>query len=106
MTYDEIVDAEDTQRDTEIEHFEAAYNFRFEEEGFEKLKSYPREIKESVRKMDDSRKKSRELKKEREKLERVQKAEEIKRLKNFKQQEIMDRLQMVDHYAGTSTSTA
>lgn len=104
MTYDEIVDDEDTKRDDEIEFFETAYNFRFEEEGFEKLKSYPREVKESVRKVDDTRKKAREAKKEREKLSHVQKTEELKRLKNFKQQEIMDRLKIIDHYAGTTTS--
>jgi protein KRI1 len=39
MTYDEIVDQEDEQRDKEIDNFETAFNFRFEEEGFEKIKS-------------------------------------------------------------------
>jgi protein KRI1 len=39
MTYDEIVDEEDAKKTTEVEKFETAYNFRYEEEGFEKLKS-------------------------------------------------------------------
>ena len=39
MTYDEIVDEQDATKTEEVEKFETAYNFRFEEEGFEKLKS-------------------------------------------------------------------
>lgn len=39
MTYDEIVDREDEKRDQEIENFETAFNFRFEEDGFDKIKS-------------------------------------------------------------------
>lgn len=39
MTYDEIVDEEDQVKTNEAEKFETAYNFRYEEEGFEKLKS-------------------------------------------------------------------
>ena len=39
MTYNEIVDEEDAVKTDQIEKFETAYNFRFEEEGFEKLKS-------------------------------------------------------------------
>ena len=39
MTYNEIVDKEDEVQTNENEKFETAYNFRFEEEGFDKLKS-------------------------------------------------------------------
>lgn len=39
MTYNEIVDEEDAKKTDEVEKFETAFNFRFEEEGFEKLKS-------------------------------------------------------------------
>lgn len=39
LTYNEIVEQEDEEKANEAEKFETAYNFRFEEEGFEKLKS-------------------------------------------------------------------
>lgn len=39
LTYNEIVEHEDELKTNEAEKFETAYNFRFEEEGFEKLKS-------------------------------------------------------------------
>jgi protein KRI1 len=38
LTYDEIVEEEDEKKTNEAEKFETAYNFRFEEEGFDKLK--------------------------------------------------------------------
>ena len=39
LTYNEIVEQEDENKANEAEKFETAYNFRFEEVGFEKLKS-------------------------------------------------------------------
>jgi protein KRI1 len=66
--------------------------------------AYSRSIPESVRRKDDTRKKQREAKKERKELEKKQKVEEIKRIKNLKKQEIEDRLNMINHYAGVNTS--
>ena len=33
MTYDEVIDQEDEEREDEMDQFEATYNFRYEEEG-------------------------------------------------------------------------
>jgi len=103
MTYDEVVDGEDKKRDQEMELFELAYNYRFEEEGFEKIKTYAREVKDSVRLKSDSRKQQRAAKKERKDLEKQHKVEAIKHFKNLKKQEIMDRMQLINTLAGTET---
>lgn len=103
MTYDEVVDSEDKKRDQEMELFELAYNYRFEEEGFEKIKTYAREVKDSVRIKNDTRKQQRTAKKERKELEKKHKVEAIKHFKNLKKQEILDRLQLINTFAGTET---
>ena len=103
MTYDEVVDGEDKKRDQEMELFELAYNYRFEEEGFEKIKTYAREVKDSVRIKSDTRKQQRIAKKERKDLEKQHKVEAIKHFKNLKKQEITDRLQLINTLAGTNT---
>jgi len=100
LTYDEIVDQEDQTREEEFDNFESSYNFRFEEEGFDKIQTYSRQVEGSVRQKPEKRKEKRQAKQERKELEKVKKAEEIKRLKNLKKQEIMKRMELINNYAG------
>lgn len=82
LTYNEIVDQEDLNREEEIESFETAYNFRYEQEGFDRLRNYPRNLTGSVRTKNETRKKAREDKLDRKTTQKTQLTEELKRLKN------------------------
>jgi len=97
-------------RDSESEHldavddFEREYNFRFEEEGGDKIIGHDRKVLNSVRQKDDKRKVKRKEREERKLEEKVRRAEELKRLKNLKKKEIEDRLRKLKEIAGTKES--
>ncbi|CAG9316274.1 kri1 [Blepharisma stoltei] len=99
-TYDEIVDVEDEKNYEEAEKFEHVYNYRFEEEGAEKIITHSRQVEGSVRLKDNKRKEQRENLKERKMKEKIRKEEEIKRLKNLKRQELQDKLKLIKKMGG------
>ncbi|KAJ1667136.1 Kinetochore protein Spc24 [Coemansia sp. RSA 1646] len=96
-----IVDNEEDARDVEFaENFESKYNFRYEEEGANQIKSFAREIEGSVRRKDDRRKLARERAKERKEQLKKEKAEELKRIKNKKKREILEKLKEIQGITG------
>lgn len=109
-TYDEIVGAEsddefmsDTEEESfekKSENFERKYNFRYEEQDQEFIKSYPRTIGTSVRRREDVRKKKRDEKKKKDEEKKRKKQEELKQLKLLKKKEILDKIQKLQEATG------
>ncbi|KAJ0400697.1 hypothetical protein ATCC90586_008600 [Pythium insidiosum] len=104
--YEDIVkeDEEDAEELEKMEQFEHSYNFRYEEEGSSVIQTYSRQIEDSMRRKDDSRKRKREERKERKALERLKKEEELKRLKNLKQAEIQSKLEKIAKLMGKTNT--
>ncbi|KAJ3410956.1 KRRI-Interacting protein 1 [Chytridiales sp. JEL 0842] len=101
-TYEEVVKTEmiDEEEEEEVDRFEKAYNFRFEEEDGTNIQTYAREVEGSMRRKDRRRAEARAALKARKVEEAARKAEELKRLKNLKKEEIARRLQKIAEVAG------
>ncbi|KAG2133678.1 KRI1-like family C-terminal-domain-containing protein [Suillus bovinus] len=101
-TYKDIADTE--QDDDEFEEiadaFENSYNFRFEEPDAANIKSFPRTIASTVRRVDTTRKEGRERKKQRREMELEKKQEEVRRLKALKMKEIRQKLERIGREGG------
>ncbi|OMJ10334.1 Protein KRI1-like protein [Smittium culicis] len=99
--YEEIVaDEVDEIVDYEAETYEKNFNFRFQEKDGATIKTYSRNIDDSLRREDNKRKTKRKEKNERKLLEKQQKVEELKRLKNLKKAEIMEKLEKIKEITG------
>ena len=96
------IDAEDEARDEEMEEFEHKYNFRFEEQSGVYLTTHAREVPESMRRKDDSRKEKRLDKKERKEDEKRRKMEELSKIKQMKKDEILEKLKKAEFLSGAS----
>jgi len=80
-------DSDDEKQLKENDFFEAAYNFRYEQDGANQVVTYPRNIDNSARKKDTKRKETRERHKKNKEEQEYKKREELKRLKNLKKME-------------------
>ena len=94
--------SEDEKNLEKQEEFEHKYNFRFEEPDQEFIKRYPRtlQIKDTMRKKDNSRKKKREEVTARKQAEKEKKREELKQLKALKRKEIAEKIQKLQNIVG------
>ncbi|EPY54088.1 krr family protein [Schizosaccharomyces cryophilus OY26] len=103
-SYEEIVqevDA-DNQFDETADNFETKYNFRYEEAGGAEIAAHPRDVPDSMRRKDDSRRLARERKRERREEEKRKRVEEVNRLRNLKQKDLEEKLNKVAEIAGTN----
>ncbi|KAG1856903.1 KRI1-like family C-terminal-domain-containing protein [Suillus tomentosus] len=109
-TYKDIADVKQEEPamedDDEFEEiadvFETSYNFRFEEPDAATIKSFPRNIASTVRRVDTTRKEGRERKKQRQEQELEKKHEEVKRLKALKMKEIRRKLECIGREGGVN----
>ncbi|PHJ25280.1 zinc zz type domain-containing protein [Cystoisospora suis] len=94
------LDEEDELNMDQTEAFEAAYNFRFEEEGGLEIQGHARRVEGSVRQKNDKRRRQREAKKARLAEEKALREKELKRLKALKKKEIVERIQKIQEITG------
>jgi len=92
--------SDDEEEVEKADRFESQYNFRFEEEGGTQLITHSRNIEDSMRRKNNSRKQKRENLKQRKLEEKKRREEELKRLKNLKKQEIINKLKQIQEITG------
>lgn len=87
-----------------MDNFEQQYNFRFEEGTGAYLTTHKREVEDTLRRKDESRKDKRIEKKERVEDEKRRKQEELARAKAMKKEEIMEKIKKAEFVSGNSVS--
>ncbi|CAD7974757.1 unnamed protein product [Amoebophrya sp. A25] len=100
-------DSEDSEDLAAQDEFEADYNFRYEHAGLGErgeIPTYSRSVPNSVRQVDDKRRRKRVERKERKAAEAVRKSEELKRLRNLKRKELQRRLRQIEKTTGKDGS--
>lgn len=102
---EEVSSGEDSEFLEKADEFETRYNFRFEEEGGHAIASHARNVNDSVRVRENSRKRARDDKKARQESDKEKKLLELARLKNLKKQEIDARLKQIEKATGTKGHT-
>ena len=87
------VDEEDSDRDLEMDQYEQAHNFRYEDKTGAYLTTHARDAPEdSMRRVDDKRKVQRQTAQERKDQDKLKRKEEINKLKALKREEIANQI--------------
>lgn len=103
---EEVDDDEDADALDAQDAFESQFNFRFEEEGGDKITGHPRVVEDTVRRQESKRKAQREARKARKEEERRQADEEARRLMNLRRTEMKGRLETIKNMAGDEVALA
>ncbi|KAG5679377.1 hypothetical protein PVAND_008946 [Polypedilum vanderplanki] len=99
--FKDIVGISDDEKEVEMQdEYEHKYNFRFEQPDSEFIKRYPRNIEDSVRVENTSRKEKRKEREERKAKEKELKMKEIRELQNIRKREIEEKLMLLKDVAG------
>jgi protein KRI1 len=98
--YDDLVDEEDFDRDSEIDEFEKNYNFRFEEPGGKAIKTYPRKIEDTYRIARNKRQSKKVEKKKRMKEYKEEKKREFEEIRALKRKDILDKIEKTELLLG------
>lgn len=100
-TYEDVVGLSEDEEELEQQsEFEQKYNFRFEEPDNEFIKRFPRNVVDSVRVEDTSRKDKRKERKERKENEKEVKMKDLRELQNIRKREIEQKLILLKEVAG------
>lgn len=100
-TYEDVVGLSEDEEEVEVQNeFEQKYNFRFEEPDNEYIKRFPRNIEDSVRADDNSRKEKRKERQERKVKEKELKMKDLRELQNIRKREIEQKLILLKEVAG------
>lgn len=93
------IDKEDSARDSEMDRYEAEYNFRHETNAL--LTTHGRQAPEdSLRRTDDKRKNAREAAAQKKAEEKNRRKDEMDRLKALKREEIANKVKKAEYLAG------
>ena len=93
------IDKEDSDRDSEMDRYEAEYNFRHETNAL--ITTHGRQVpEESLRRTDDKRKNAREAAAQKKADEKNRRKDELDRLKALKREEIADKIKKAEYLAG------
>eukprot|EP01026_Neomeris_dumetosa_P028347 TRINITY_DN2296_c0_g1_i1.p1 TRINITY_DN2296_c0_g1~~TRINITY_DN2296_c0_g1_i1.p1 ORF type:complete len:582 (-),score=166.78 TRINITY_DN2296_c0_g1_i1:11-1756(-) len=96
----EVDTDEDQEQMIRADEFENKYNFRYEEEGGDKIQSFPRQLEGTFRERKSRKKQQRESKAKREAEKKEEQEREVKRQKNVKTSEIKEIIKKVQEEAG------
>lgn len=100
-TYDDIVGLSDDEKEVEEQNeYEHKYNFRFEEPDNEFIKRFPRNIDDTVRAQDTTRKDKRKERDERKAKEKELKMKDLREFQNIRKREIEQKLLLLKEVAG------
>ncbi|CRK96024.1 CLUMA_CG009464, isoform A [Clunio marinus] len=100
-SYDDMIGLSEDEEEVEKQaEFETKYNFRFEQPDNDFIKRFPRNIEDTVRAPDNSRKEKRKERQERKAQEKEMKMKELRELQNIKKREIEEKLMLLKEVAG------